>query len=215
MSCRSAWASPIFWNTWCLRAASVWPPVSWTGPLKDGGVTNAATSQDYTHYYITVAAADLADTLPYLAEVVLRAGIPEQEFERERQVVLEEIRRAADNPDYTAYQLLMETAYGEHPYGRPVLGTPESLMQLTPELLRAYHRGWYRPESMTVVVTGGLEPEKALALVEEQFGGSAAGPAAVSPHSAAASSPRDPAPGEHPCPLGASPPEIGLAHRRH
>jgi zinc protease len=146
-----------------------------------GGVTNAATGQDYTHYYITVAAADLADTLPYLAEVVLRAGIPDPEFERERQVVLEEIRRAADNPDYTAYQLLMQTAYGEHPYGRPVLGTPESLMQLTPEVMRAYHRAWYRPESMTVVVTGGIDPERALALVEEQFGSSAAGPAPASP----------------------------------
>jgi len=54
-------------------------------------------------------------------------------------------------------------------------------MQLTPEVMRAYHRAWYRPESMTVVVTGGIDPEQALALVEEQFGGPAAGPAPVSP----------------------------------
>ncbi|MFQ3614540.1 MAG: pitrilysin family protein, partial [Cyanobacteriota bacterium] len=140
-----------------------------------GGVTNAATSQDYTHYYITVAAGDLPESLPYLAEVVLRAGIPADEFERERQVVLEEIRRAADNPDYNAYQQLMQTAYGDHPYGRPVLGTPASLMDLTPELMRTYHQGWYRPEQMTVVVTGGIDPERALALVEEQFGGSPSG----------------------------------------
>ncbi len=135
-----------------------------------GGVTNAATSQDYTHYYITVATADLPESLPYLAEVVLRAGIPEDEFERERQVVLEEIRRAEDNPDYNAYQQLMQTAYGDHPYARPVLGTPASLMNLTPEVMRTYHQGWYRPEQMTVVVTGGIDPDRALALVEEQFG---------------------------------------------
>jgi zinc protease len=146
-----------------------------------GGVTNAATSQDYTHYYITVAADDLPDSLPYLAEVILRAGIPADEFERERQVVLEEIRRAADNPDYNAYHLLMQTAYAEHPYGRPVLGTPESLMDLTPELMRTYHQGWYRPEQMTVVVTGGIDPEQALALVEEQFGGSSYGKELGSP----------------------------------
>jgi zinc protease len=54
-------------------------------------------------------------------------------------------------------------------------------MQLTPEVMRAYHRAWYRPESMTVVVTGGIDPERALALVEEQFGSSAAGPAPASP----------------------------------
>jgi len=147
-----------------------------------GGIANAATGQDYTHYYITVAAADLADTLPYLAEAVLRAGIPDQEFEREQQVILEEIRRAADNLEYNAYQLLMETAYGEdHPYGRPVLGTPETLRQLTPELLRAYHGGWYWPEYMTVVVTGGIDPEQALALVEKEFGDPASGPAWTSP----------------------------------
>ncbi|MGQ9838097.1 MAG: M16 family metallopeptidase [Cyanobacteriota bacterium] len=137
-----------------------------------GGVTNAATSQDYTHYYITVAAGDLPESLPYLAEVLLRARIPADEFERERQVVLEEIRRAADNPDYNAYQQLMQTAYADHPYGRPVLGTPESLMDLTPELMRIYHQSWYRPEHMTVVVTGGIDPEQTLALVEEQFGDS-------------------------------------------
>ncbi|MGY2716242.1 zinc protease [Thermostichus sp. MS-CIW-19] len=147
-----------------------------------GGIANAATGQDYTHYYMTVAAADLPETLPYLAEAVLRAGIPDQEFEQEQQVILEEIRRAADNLGYTAYQLLMETAFGvEHPYGRPVLGTPASLMGLTPELLRAYHRGWYRPEFMTVVVTGGIDPERALALVEKEFGGSAGGPGWIAP----------------------------------
>ncbi|MFS8904268.1 M16 family metallopeptidase [Synechococcus sp. H60.4] len=147
-----------------------------------GGITNAATGQDYTHYYMTVAAADLPETLPYLAEAVLRAGIPPEEVERERQVVLEEIRRAADDLGYITYQLLMETAYGEeHPYGRPVLGTPASLMGLTPELLRAYHRGWYRPEYMTVVVTGGIDPEQTLALVEKEFGGPARGPAWTRP----------------------------------
>lgn len=150
-----------------------------------GGVTNAATSQDYTHYYITVASGDLPDSLPYLAEVVLRAGIPADEFERERQVVLEEIRRAADNPDYNAYQQLMQAAYADHPYGRPVLGTPESLMELTPELMRTYHQGWYRPEQMTLVVTGGIDPERALALVEEQFGGSPSGTALGIPHAPA------------------------------
>ncbi len=143
-----------------------------------GGIANAATSHDYTHYYLTVAAADLEETLPYLAEAILRACIPPEEFERERQVVLEEIRRAADNLGYAAHQLLMETVYGEeHPYGRPVLGTPASLMRLTPDLLRDYHRGWYRPESMTVVVTGGIDAERALAWVEKEFGSAASGPA--------------------------------------
>ncbi len=135
-----------------------------------GGMTNAATSQDYTHYFITVAAADLADTLPYLAEVLLRASIPGDEFERERQVVLEEMRRAADNPDYVAYHQLLQTAYQVHPYRRSVLGTAASVMGLTPQLMRDYHQQWYQPQQMTVVITGQLEAEPALELVKRYFG---------------------------------------------
>lgn len=134
-----------------------------------GGITNAATGHDFTHYYITVAAPDLAETLPYLAEVVMHAAIPDSEFERERQVVLEEIRRAEDNPDHRAFQLLMQTAYAEHPYGRPVLGTLESLMQLTPAQMRQYHRHWYRPDNMTVVVVGQFEPTPLLAQLAALF----------------------------------------------
>ncbi|MDX2271788.1 MAG: pitrilysin family protein [Cyanobacteriota bacterium] len=140
-----------------------------------GGITNAATGQDYTHYYITVAAEDLAETFPYLAEVVTQAAIPEDEFERERQVVLEEIRRAADNPDYLAYHQLMSTVYQQHPYGRPVLGTPEVLLSFTPELMRQYHRRWYSPENMTVVMVGNLDMDAAMGLVEQYFGGLPAG----------------------------------------
>ncbi|WP_026100639.1 pitrilysin family protein [Synechococcus sp. PCC 7336] len=135
-----------------------------------GGITNAATSQDYTHFYITVAAADLADTLPYLTEVVTHASIPEGEFQRERQVVIEEIRRSQDNPDHRAHHLLTHSAYTNHPYGRPVLGTVDSLMALTPEQMRAYHRSWYRPDRMTVVMVGNFELDWAEQLVEQQFG---------------------------------------------
>lgn len=134
-----------------------------------GGITNAATGYDHTHFYITVAAADLADTLPYLAGILTAARIPADEFERERQVILEEMRRAADNPDYQAMHLLLSTVYPYHPYGRPILGTVNSVTRLTPEILRHYHRQWYRPEHMTVVVVGGIDPDSTLHLIEETF----------------------------------------------
>ncbi len=144
-----------------------------------GGVVNAATGQDYTHFYITVASQDVADTLPYLAEVVAHAAIPEQEFERERRVVLEEIRRASDSPDYTAYHGMLAQAYPHHPYGRPVLGTMESLYNITPDILRQYHRSWYQPEHMTVVVVGHFDLDATLALIKRYFGFKPAVPAAV------------------------------------
>jgi len=134
-----------------------------------GGVTNAATSQDYTHYYITVANEHFRSALPYLAELVMAAAIPPDEYERERQVVLEEIRRAQDNPDRQAYELLSRAMYPNHPYGRPVLGTAESLLAMSADQMRAYHRERYRPANATVVVVGGLSEAEMLATIEEQF----------------------------------------------
>ena len=135
-----------------------------------GGIANAATSQDYTHFYITVAADDLAESLPYLAEAVTQASIPDDEFKLERRVVLEEIRRSQDSPDYCAYYLLAKAAYPDHPYSRPVLGTEDSLMALTPEQMRSYHRSWYCPERMTVVLAGNFQLDSAQKLVETHFG---------------------------------------------
>ncbi|MDX2231738.1 MAG: pitrilysin family protein [Leptolyngbyaceae cyanobacterium bins.349] len=134
-----------------------------------GGVTNAATSYDYAHYFITTAVQYLDETLPYLAEILLQAAIPDDEFERERDVVLEEIRQSYDNPDCIAFQILSETVYQRHPYGRPILGIEETLMQLTPEVMRTFHRTYYQPENMTVVVVGNLSQDEAIRLVEQNF----------------------------------------------
>ena len=87
-----------------------------------GAVTNAATSQDYTNYYITTAPKDFAELAPLQVEVLLNASIPDDAFDRERQVVLEEIRRSEDNPRRRTYQRSMELAFEVLPYKRPVLG---------------------------------------------------------------------------------------------
>jgi predicted Zn-dependent peptidase len=134
-----------------------------------GGITNAATSQDYTHYYIAVAQSDLEEVLPVFAELILGAGIPEGELERERLVVLEEMRRAADNPDHCTYHTLMEHLFPEHPYSRPVLGSMDSVAALTAAQLRAYHRRHYCPSRMVVAVAGGMDPEAMIATVEKSF----------------------------------------------
>ena len=134
-----------------------------------GGVTNAATSYDYAHFFITAASQHLPETLPYLAELLLHATIPDEEFDRERDVVLEEIRQAYDNPDWVAFQTLSELVYQCHPYGRPILGTEDSLMFQTPEDLRRFHRTHYQPDAMTVVVVGDVSQSAAMDLVGETF----------------------------------------------
>jgi zinc protease len=134
-----------------------------------GGETNAATSHDYAHFYIAVAAEALPKTLPYLADLLLCAAIPDDEFVRERQVVLEEILQAQDDPDWVGYQALCELMYGEHPYSRSVLGTPDVLEARSPADMRQFHQTYYQPENMTVAIAGGLSQTQALALVQESF----------------------------------------------
>ena len=105
-----------------------------------GGFSNAATSHDYAHFYMALAAEALPTALPDLAELVLQAAIPDAEFGRERQVVLEEIRQAQDDPDWIAFQALSEQVFPDHAYGRPVLGTAEVLLQRSPAEMRRFHQ---------------------------------------------------------------------------
>ncbi|BAY44089.1 peptidase M16 domain-containing protein [Scytonema sp. HK-05] len=134
-----------------------------------GGVTNAATSHDYAHYSLTTAAVHLEDTLPHLAELLLNAAIPEDEFSRERDVVLEEIRQSHDDPDWIGFHALISSVYQHHPYGRSVLGSEQELMQQSPEIMRCFHRNHYQPENMTVVIVGGIPEESAVKLVKKTF----------------------------------------------
>lgn len=136
---------------------------------KVGGVSNAATSHDYAHYYLTTAAPYLADTLPHLGEILLNPSIPDHEFIRERDVVLEEIRHYADDPDTIGFESLLKNVYRNHPYGRSVLGTEQELMQNSPEAMRCFHSYHYQPENMAVVIVGGVGQETAWELVNKTF----------------------------------------------
>lgn len=134
-----------------------------------GAVTNAATSQDYTHYYITTAPKDFAQLAPLQVDVVLNSLIPDDAFERERLVVLEEIRRSDDNPRRRTFQRAMETAFAQLPYRRPVLGPFETIAQLKPQQMRDFHDTWYQPRSITAVAVGNLPVEELIATVANSF----------------------------------------------
>lgn len=136
-----------------------------------GGIANAATSHDYAHFMFTTAVNNFSSTLSHLAEMLLFAGIPDDEFEQERLVVLEEMHQALDDPNWLAYQSLIQTAYGEHPYSRSVLGEEHIIENITPAQMRQYHRYHYHPEQMTVVVAGAVSVQEALASVERAFAG--------------------------------------------
>ena len=134
-----------------------------------GAVTNAATSQDYTHYYITTAPKDFADLAPLQIDVVLNPSIPDDAFERERLVVLEEIRRSEDNPRRRTYQKSVEMAFEVLPYRRPILGPATVVENLTPQQMRDFHAQWYQPSSITAVAVGNLPVEELIDIVADGF----------------------------------------------
>lgn len=132
-----------------------------------GAVTNAATSQEYTHYYITSAPKDFAELAPLQLDVVLNPTIADDAFERERSVVLEEIRRSEDNPRRRTFYRSMETCFELLPYRRPVIGPASVIEELTPQQMRDFHAQWYQPRSMTVAVVGNVPVEKSIEIVTE------------------------------------------------
>jgi predicted Zn-dependent peptidase len=134
-----------------------------------GAITNAATSQDYTYYYLTTAPQDFAALTPLQVDVVLNAAIPDDAFERERSVVLEEIRRANDNPSRRMLYRSMETAFEQLPYRRPVLGPSDVIETVTASQMREFHRTWYQPSSITAVAVGNLPEEQLSEIVIDSF----------------------------------------------
>ena len=135
----------------------------------EGGSSCAATSHDYAHYAFTVAANHFPKTLDYLAQMLLNAKIDPEAMEQERLVVLEEWRQANDDPDWVAYQHLMTNAYGAHPYGGSVLGTEESICNITAAQMRDYHRSHYIPSQMTVAIAGAVDRDAAMSVVNNAF----------------------------------------------
>jgi zinc protease len=134
-----------------------------------GAEINAATSQDYTHYYITTAPKDFAALAPLQIDVVTNPRIPEDDFAREKLVVLEEIRRSHDSSSRRIYQQAIEVAFAKLPYRRPVLG-PESVIEgITAQQMRYFHATHYQPTSMTAVAVGNLPVDELINIVADGF----------------------------------------------
>ncbi len=134
-----------------------------------GAVTNAATSQEYTHFYITSAPKDFADLVPLQLDVVFNPMIENEAFEREKLVVLEEIRRSHDNPNRRTFYRAMETCFESLPYRRPVLGPASVIEGLTSQQMREFHGSCYHPTSVTAVAVGNLSVDELVNIVADSF----------------------------------------------
>jgi zinc protease len=135
-----------------------------------GGQSNAYTSYDATRYDIVLPAQHLRAGLELLADIAVNASFEQSELDAERKVVFEEMRLTEDNPDRFLLRRIYELAYAPHPYGRPILGTPELIGALTRDRLLAYYRKYYVPRHMAVVAVGAVNPAEVRRLAQATFG---------------------------------------------
>jgi zinc protease len=134
-----------------------------------GAEFNAATSDDYTHYYVTTATPYFEEALRLHADMMLNAAIPDTELPQERKVVQEEINRANDNPDRQIYITLSKLMYGNHGYALDTLGPKENIANIPRDSILEYYHYWYQPQNFNTVITGDVNPEQVKKLVSEVF----------------------------------------------
>lgn len=134
-----------------------------------GGEINAYTSSDHTVYHIVLSKRYYEIGLDILSDAIANPLFDPEEMEREKQVVLEEIRRGDDSPESRLTKILFENAYSIHPYRRPVIGYEGIIVRLTREQVLQYYRKWYTPENMTLVIVGDFDEKEIKSLVEYYF----------------------------------------------
>jgi predicted Zn-dependent peptidase len=134
-----------------------------------GGHLNAYTTREHTAFYAKVLAEDSDLALDILSDILQHSKFDEEELQRERGVVLQEIGQAQDTPDDIVFDQFQEVAYPDQPLGRPVLGESEIVGSLTREDLRDYITRCYGADRMVVTAAGRIDHDAFVAQVESQF----------------------------------------------
>ncbi len=131
-----------------------------------GAVPNAFTSYDMTAYYFSCT-ENFQQALELLLEFVSTPYFTAESVQKEQGIIGQEIGMNLDNPDSRMFEQLMEIMYARHPVRIPILGTKESIAQITPELLTSCHRAFYRPDNMLLCVVGDVDREAVVAAAEK------------------------------------------------
>lgn len=136
-----------------------------------GGHLNAYTSREHTAYYAKVLANDAPLAVDILADILQHSVFDQTELERERAVILQEIGQANDTPDDIIYDLFQEEAYPGQPMGRPVLGRPEIIRDLSREAVSGYLTKNYGAEGMILTAAGRVDHDRLVEQAEKLFAG--------------------------------------------
>ncbi|MCW6035077.1 insulinase family protein [Spirulina subsalsa FACHB-351] len=135
-----------------------------------GASLGADASTDYFVMSLKTVTADFGEILDLAAEILRSPSFPPNEFELEQHLTLQSIHSQKERPFNLAFQQLRSAMYPNHPYGVSILGTEETVTQLTPADLHQYHQTYFRPDNLVVSLSGCIDHEQAINLIEQTLG---------------------------------------------
>lgn len=141
-----------------------------------GGYNNANTGPDYTNYMILMPKEYIARGMDIQSDMLFNSTLPVEKFEKERGIVIEEIGKDSDRPEYQVNNHFLRSFYAGTPYERPVLGSVSTISHLNRENVLTYYKTWYAPNNMTLMVIGDFSTPEMAALVKEKYGAYPAAP---------------------------------------
>ena len=134
-----------------------------------GGMINAYTSYDQTVYHITIASRYAEIGLDILSDAIQHSTFDPVELEREREVILEEVRRGEDDPSRRLFKQTMATLYQQHPYRRPIIGHPKTIRSIQRDQMITFYKKWYVPNRMVFIAVGDFNTEEMEEKVRDAF----------------------------------------------
>lgn len=135
-----------------------------------GGQLNAFTTKEYTCYYAKILDEDLDLAIDVLSDMFFCSLFDEKEIEKEMNVVIEEIKMYEDSPDELIHDIFSEYVWNDHPLGKPILGTEESIKSLSREKIMTFLSEHYAPDNVVIAVAGKIKHDDVVAKLTNQFG---------------------------------------------
>ncbi|WP_296632862.1 pitrilysin family protein [Rhodoluna sp.] len=132
-----------------------------------GGSSNASTGKEHTSYYARVQDKSLPLAVDVIGDMLTSSLIDAKEFENERTVILEELAMNDDDPQDVAHEAFAQAVLGDHPLGRPIGGTNETISAVTRDAVWEHYQNNYRPQDLVIVAAGGVEHNQLISLVEK------------------------------------------------
>jgi predicted Zn-dependent peptidase len=130
-----------------------------------GGEHNAATAKEYTCYYAKVQDRDLPMAVDVIADMLTSSVLDPEEFENERGVILEELAMADDDPADVTSERFFEAVFGDHPLGRPIGGSPDTIAAVSRDSVWNHYRANYRAQDLVITVAGAVDHDELVANV--------------------------------------------------